>query len=267
MSDERERALALLSLAAIGVDLMTVLMLTVGTMALVKTMPFVNVYAFVFEGWMTAALFVIFTVIHFIFVELVFGGHSLGRLSTGLRLVDSDGAHTAPLGARFKRFVAVGACLGLRSLKLSCLPTYDKYERCRVKSDWAGAADAVESRKRTGTPAKGPAGTVLKIISGPDAGQSASLAALVGTTKKQIFIIGRDPAYANLVLAKDLRVSRVHARIAWVGGRFLLIDGAAANKPSTHGTMVNSRKASAQKPTVLTKGSTISIGDSKIVLQ
>lgn len=261
MNRNNERTLALLNLAAISVDMMLVLFITRGLWSLLDT----GFFGAVFEQlppWGEPALFIAILAAHYIFVELFTAGYSIGRLATGLHLIDGRTKQLAPLSSRANHLVNAMATGGLRSISTLRLAPYNKAPNCKLASDWAGSVEnnMVELPPNTADRSQGMPPLGLSIQAGPHAGKTYALDALLGRRRDGVFIIGRDPKRALIVLAKDNGVSRIHCRMARKGTALLILDGAGQDKGSTSGTMVNGKAVSHVKPVRLQIGDKIKIG-------
>lgn len=271
MRGANERAIARLSIAAFAVDVLVVTLLVAIVHQLIeRNMPSVPQWIYIL------AIPVVFLV-HFLSVEILARGVSVGRLCSGIRIVEERTGAAPGMAARFKRCMMVLAKgAGLPSLNINALPTYSKHPSGCLHSDWAGRVAAVtratsqqrEVLPETGTGAEVTPVTgvtrgeaVLQITSGPHAGQTATLRQSQRFKTKGLYVIGRKPG-VDLVLAKDANVSGVHCHIRMQGDLYYLIDGAGRDKPSTNGTRLNDKAVSARSPAVLKNGDIIGVGSS-----
>lgn len=261
MNRNNERTLTLLNLAAISVDMMLVLFVTRGLWSLLDA-GFFGAFFGQLPPWGEPALFFAMLAAHYVFVELVTAGYSIGRLATGLHLIDGRTKQVAPLRSRANHLVNAMATGGLRSISTLRLAPYNKAPSCKLASDWAGSVDndKLELPLRSAPPSPGMPPVGLSVEAGPHAGKGYDLDALLGRKRDGVFIIGRDPKRTLIVLPNDNGVSRIHCRMARKGSALFILDGAAQNKGSTGGTMVNGKAVSTVKPVRLQSGDKIKIG-------
>lgn len=262
MNAAREKTLALLSVAALCVDALVVTIFVVGFQSALDNHAF-GALGQSLPEWSVYVAIPVFAVLHYLAVELAFGGRSTGRLCTGLSLVDGMTGGSPAWSARIVRAGAVLSTLGLRSLSLSRLPAYSKSERASLKSDWAGVVTHTSGKLKQRPQSKGLS-AVLSVDFGPMQGLTVDVTAVTGEAGKHVFTCGRDPAKSHLCLIKDVKVSRVQFRIAKRGARYLIIDGAGPQHPSSSGTKLNGVAVTNTKPALLRHGSVIIVGGSRI---
>ncbi|WP_417418550.1 FHA domain-containing protein [Hoeflea sp.] len=275
MKEANERAVARLSIAAFAVDALVVTLLVAIVHQLVeRNMPYA-------PQWIYILVIPVVLLVHFLIVEMLARGVSVGRLCSGIRIVEERTGAAPGVAARFKRCMMVltrGG--GLPSLNINALPAYNKHPSGCLHSDWAGRVAAVTratSQKRESVPeietraevtpvtgvTRGEA--VLQINSGPHAGQTATLRQSQRFKTKGLYVIGRKPG-VDLVLGKDANISGVHCQIRLHGGLYYLADGAGKDKPSTNGTRLNDKAVSAKTPVVLKNGDIIGAGSTNMRL-
>lgn len=275
MRDANERAIARLSVAAFAVDALVVTLLVVVTHHLIER----NIYSV--PQWVYIAAIPVVLLGHFLVVEILARGVSVGRLCSGIRIVEERTGAAPGMAARIKRCMMVlvrGG--GLPSLNINALPAYNKHPSGCLHSDWAGRVAPVTratNQKRETVPeldtraeitpvtgvTRGEA--VLQINSGPHAGQTATLRQSQRFKTKGLYVIGRKPG-VDLVLGKDANISGVHCQIRLQGDLYYLADGAGKDKPSTNGTRLNDRAVSAKSPVVLKNGDIIGAGSTNMRL-
>ena len=275
MKEANERAIARLSIAAFAVDVLVVTLLVAIVHRLIDqnmTYPPQWIYILAIPAVLLA---------HFLIVEILARGMSLGRLCSGVRIVEEQTGAAPGMAVRFKRCMMVLAKgAGFPSLNINALPAYNKHPSGCLHSDWAGKVPAVTratNQKRDIMPdtatlsdvtpvtgvTRGEA--VLQINSGPHAGQTATLRQSQRFKTKGIYVIGRKPG-VDLVLGKDANVSGVHCQIRMRGDLYYLIDGAGKDKPSTNGTRLNKKGLSTNSPVALKNGDIIGVGSTNMRL-
>jgi len=216
--------------------------------------------------------------LHYLLVEIVFSGRSIGRLCTGLKYIQADTGATAALGARLQRFAAMLLRFGIGTLSISARPSSDRRMPCTLTSDWIGVLGPDPARPNTSirSPVKAPgSGTStssrqtasLLVTHGPSKGTSSSLSVAIKGEGNGVFVIGRDPQKSHLLLTSDPSVSRIQSRIALRNGQYILVDGAASAEPSAYGTKLNGRPVAATPAAVIKDGSIIEVGQSRIVFR
>lgn len=268
MSDASERAIARLSIAALAVDALVVTLLVAITYRVIEQ------YTSSVPQWIYVVIIPGVLLAHFLVVELLARGMSIGRLCSGIRVVE-EGTGAAPgMATRMKRCLLVLATGGLRSLNINALPAYSKNPSGCLCSDWAGRVAPITrstNQKRAALPEMGPRNdatpvtgvtrgeAVLQVIGGPHAGQTATLEQSQRFKTKGIYVVGRKPG-VDLVLSKDANVSGLHCHIRSQGKVYYIVDGAGENKPSTNGTRLNNKAVSPTTPTILKNGDTIGVG-------
>jgi len=268
MSEAAERAIARLSITAFAVDALVVtLMVAVAHQVIEQNFQYA-------PQWLYIVVIPLMLLIHFLIVELLAMGISVGRLSCGIRVVSEDTGTTPGIMQRFRRCLLVLSTLGLRSLNIHRLPAYNRHPSGLLASDWAGPASAVTRttngrRDKRGekisrmepTPVTGitRGETMLQVTEGPHSGQTAALRTSKRFQEKGLYIIGRKPG-VDLVLSKDPNVSAVHCHIRAQNRLFYLIDGAGKDKPSTNGTKLNKKIVGSNSPVVLKNGDEIRLG-------
>lgn len=273
MREANERAIARLSIAAFAVDVLVVTLLVVIIHKLIERhIP--NV-----PQWIYMVAIPVVLLVHFLVVEIFARGVSVGRLCSGIRIVEERTGAAPGVAARFKRFLMVLANGGgLPSLNINALPAYNKHASGCLHSDWAGRVAAVTratNQKRESLPEVETRGevtpvsgvtrgeAVLQINSGPHVGQTATLRQSQRFKTKGVYVIGRKPG-VDLVLGKDANISGVHCQIRRQGDLYYLIDGAGKDKPSTNGTRINDKAVSAKSPVVLKNGDIIGVGSTNM---
>lgn len=283
MSQARERAMALLSAAGLSVDMMVVMLLTLVLRNLINS-DSLGLGIGQAPVWLVLALIPLIALLYFVLVETIFGGYSIGRLATGLSLVNQQKPAPARAGQRLKRLASAASTAGLRSAKLTVLPSYSKQEDCCLNSDWigdlpesvlrssldgraaaSGSASASKPKPR-GRPTARRGGGLITVSGGPCRGLALDVDSVLGAGVDGMIIVGRDPARAHLVLDRDPKVSRVHCRIARRGAQYTIADGLDARSPSSHGTLVSGKRINSDQAVLLSSKAVISVGESTLVL-
>lgn len=268
MSDASERAIARLSIAALAVDALVVtLLVAIAYQVIDRNTTSV-------PQWIYVLIIPIVLLAHFLVVELLARGMSIGRLCSGIKVVEEGTGAVPGMAARMKRCLLVLATGGLRSLNINALPAYNKHPSGCLCSDWAGRVAPITrstNQKREALPEVGPSDdttpvtgvtrgeAVLQISGGPHAGQTATLRQSQRFKTKGLYVIGRKPG-VDLVLSKDANVSGVHCHIRTQGKLYYIVDGAGQDKPSTNGTRLNNKAVSSSSPAILKNGDTIGVG-------
>lgn len=267
MISAREKTLARLSLAALGVDIMVITFCIVALQKIIY-----GFYPFAPDLLILAIIPLVF-ILHFIIVEFIAGGNSIGRMSTGLLVRDELSGKAIRLGTAAKRSTKVFLCAGVPSINANKLPKYNKMQERCLYSDWVGSipdegvasgspnASASISNQQIHHRQKRqlPIATGLKVITGPEKGKTAYFEKGKSFQKSGMYIVGRASA-ADLVLAKDTSVSSVHFRIFRKNNKVLIIDGKNSSQASKIGTFVNKALISNTKPSQLNSGDLISVG-------
>ena len=283
MEDYRERALAKLSIAALAIDFILVLAIwKLCREALPAPYGFFKIVATWF--WLGLPLGLL---LHLFFSEIVLSGWSLGRFCCGLSVAHRNPT-SSTVGWRMRRAFVILTRFGLGSLNPNRLPAYNCAEDIVFSSDLAGPAPTRSKVRSTPVPSPSPSSGArtagpapvetgraarrtalpgkLEVIAGPHKGMTAHLVEGRMFPKDGLFRIGRDPAWADLVLSKDARISGRHCFLAARGGQLAVADGNGAGGASTNGTIVDGRRLQGLAPEPVSHNSTISIGDSVIRL-
>ncbi|MEJ7784404.1 MAG: MMPL family transporter [Solirubrobacteraceae bacterium] len=135
--------------------------------------------------------------------------------------------------------------LGASALRLDDVPSPDPVAEDPEATTLRAAPSA---RRSSSTPGSG---VTLTVVSGPAAGLVVALGA-------EPFVIGRSEKDDG-ALGGDPELSRSHARVSPLDGRFVVED-----LGSTHGTFVNGKRIPA--PTVLASGDALTVGSSALRL-
>lgn len=273
------KSVALLSIAALAVDLLVIGIIT----QIVYIVISQDVFGLTGQNrqqWLILVIIPAVITAHFALVEIVFSGRSVGRLCTGLSVEGPAPGMPIPMPVRMARFMNGLKTLGTGSLSLERPASHNMWPESRLVSDWLGSLQPVPrggSRPLTGPampngnamPGSTPRPAAdpnmrpgLTVTAGPHSGLHLPLP-LIKRADQKLFVIGRDPARCHLVLKDDTSVSRIHARIAVRNGHHLIVDG-DGRRESTAGTLVNGRKIEMAKPTLLRSGDTIQIGNTTI---
>lgn len=277
MDDIQEKTLAKLSITALLLDGMIVFSIwymgqPFFEKSLSRSLPVIA------DGYIV--MFPVLVVVHLFLVEVVFGGWSFGRFCTGLVVSNRQPAEGS-VTWRVKRFLGILFRFGLGSLNPNRLPGYNCSEDLLFKSDLAGEA-AVRSRSRPASrPSKarsaassGSAGHArattsravagVRVLSGAQQGLSFRLDSGRSFPRDKVFRVGRDPAWADLVLTGDLKVSSRHCRIVSNGESFQILDGDESGRKSTNGTLVSGRPVPTGSPVRLQSGDILQVGQTEI---
>lgn len=270
MQNIREKTLARLSIAALAVDIMVVTLIVIGTQSAIKQ------YLNPAPQWLILAVIPVMLALHFLIVDILAGGLSIGRLSTGLMLRDQKTGGKPSFASSIKRCISVLFSLGLPSLNPQSLPKYNKRQDRCMCSDWVGSAEhshvsspasAVNHDSQGGQGLSSKQDTKqlgLQVVSGPNNGILKRFMQGKSFAKNSMFIVGRDTKLSDIVLADDKSVSSVQFRVALRNGRLLIIDGKSSTEASRYGTLVNGKKISNTKPSVLRLGDFIKIGQTTL---
>jgi hypothetical protein len=265
---EKEKALAKLSLAAISIDLLlsiSLWRLGMDYLAPERRPQFVA----------PIALFCVM-IAHLFVVEVLFGGHSLGRLCCGLTISSAQGGEGMPFFQRIKRFILILTRFGLGSLNPNRLPSYNCSAGVIFRSDFVGQAPV--RNKGANPPIATPVaakprsserrreGPVLRVTAGPHSGTEIALSSGSFFAENGLFHIGRTAGWADFTFDKDARVSSRQCRIYARDGKLFVADGEAAGKPSRNGTLVNGKALSTDSFQPLASGASIRIGESAFEL-
>lgn len=272
-----DRAFSVLSLTALAIDVLVVFLLLSVFADSASMAPHLRQWG-ISSGLLSLLALPIGLALHYLLVEIVFSGRSIGRLCTGLNYIQADTGATASLGARLQRFSATLARLGTGTLSLSTRPSSDRRMPCTLTSDWIGvlAPDPAKHNTSIQSPVKAPgSGTLttarqtasLLVTHGPSKGTSSSLSVAIKGEGNGVFVIGRDPQKSHLLLISDPSVSRIQCRIALRNGQYILVDGAASTEPSAYGTKLDGRQVAPAPAAVIKDGSTIEIGQNRIVFR
>lgn len=264
MTSVRERALARLSVSALAVDAMVVTLFVVGGHELIRR------YIPNSPDWLYILTVPVVLIVHFLIVEFLAGGVSIGRLSTGLIIRDEKTGIKPRLSSSFKRFGSVFMTMGLPSLNPSRLPDYNKIQERCLCSDWVGsiiASDTSPKRRQTPSANQNAEQTKvdisrlgLQVVDGPHKGDVKQFRQGKTFSKNKMFIVGRDAKLSDIVLSKDKSVSTVHFRIALKNNFFYIIDGKSSSEKSKLGTFLNGSKVDNHKPRSLKFGDIIKAG-------
>ncbi|NVK33431.1 MAG: FHA domain-containing protein [Rhodobacteraceae bacterium] len=230
--------------------------------------------------WYPAVLPALF-VLYLFLVEVILGGFSVGRFCCGLTISNRRPTEGS-VSWRMKRFMGILFRFGLGSLNPNRLPAYNCSEDLLFKSDMAGEACVrsrsrpasgrtanaeIKSRSKAAT-ASHPRAVVtnLKVLSGSQKGSLVTLGHGRSFSSDGVYRIGRDPAWSDLVLADDLKVSSRHCRLQSVGGNYEVLDGDETGRKSTNGTHVSGRDISGGGPVSIKTGDIFQIGQTQIQL-
>ncbi|MDJ0930654.1 MAG: hypothetical protein QNJ43_07210 [Breoghania sp.] len=227
MEESREQALAKLSIAALAIDFLLVLAIwNLARGALPTGRGVFSLIATWF--WLSIPLGL---ALHLLLCEVVLGWWSLGRFCCGLRVAHRNPV-SSTVGWRMKRAFSILTKFGLGSLNPNRLPAYNCAEDLVFASDLVDQAPTrskVRSHPLHSSSAKGRISGVhaaggqrnglsskVQMIFGPHKGMAVDLAA--GRSKDGLLKIGRDPAWADLVLSRDGKVSSRHCVLVSRGG-------------------------------------------------
>lgn len=270
MSNSREKALARLSIAAFAVDAMVVTLLIALCYKALDNL-IANVPIWIIFAIIPAVLF-----LHFLFVELVIGGKSIGRLSTGLRIEDQKTGTIPKISDRAKHCSLVIAQLGIPSLNSQKLPKYNKKSVRCIRSDWAGSVTTPQEPSIKSKPPsvnlafKNEPINLAKIgiivTKGPDRNKNIRFSKAPNYIKSSVLLIGSNSKFCDFTLSNDKTVSNIHCRLTVKNNKCLILDGLNANKASTHGTYISDVKVSNQKPSIINIGDIIKIGNSEFTI-
>lgn len=280
MGTPQERTLAKLSITAFIIDLVIVLAICkLGYDILfdVRWSKQNGMLQFVFEWY--PAVIPLALILHLFVVEVLLSGNSAGRFFCGLSVAQVPPAKSSIVW-RAKRFLSILTRFGLGSLNPNRLPGYNRAEDLVFKSDIAGAAVSapktpsapvrtpVPSRRQDDrsvhAPTASPHKFRLDILKGPHKGQTVALAEGRNFAKQGIFRIGRDPAWADLVLDKDPRISSRHCILSFRNGQLTITDGNGEGRASTNGISVAGKPIDSGMTLRINIGAVISIGNSEI---
>ncbi|MBL4696383.1 MAG: FHA domain-containing protein [Rhizobiaceae bacterium] len=264
MSSVRERALARLSVSAFAVDAMVVTLFVVGGHELIRR------YMPTSPDWVYILAVPIVLILHFLVVEFLAGGVSIGRLSTGLYIRDEKTGAKPKLSSSFKRCGSVFMTMGLPSLSSTKLPNYNKIQERCLCSDWVGSiivSDTPPNRHHIPAANQSSKQTKvdisrfgLQVLDGPHKGNVKQFRQGKKFPKNKMFIVGRDAKLSDIVLSNDKSVSMVHFRIALKNSNFYIIDGRSSSEKSKLGTFLNGSKIDNHKPRSLKFGDIIKAG-------
>lgn len=276
MSNANERAIARLSIVAFAIDALVITLLVVAAHQIIQR------FIFPPRDWMFIAAVPVALLLHFLAVELLARGMSVGRLCSGLKVVDKETGAAPRMFRRAKRCASVLTTLGVRSLNPNTLPNYNKHPANCMCSDWAGSAVTVSrpvSRKPAPEVYDGASSLAqpaarradiaggaahLMVATGPHAGQVMALSQGKHFKSKGLFVIGRHPTSTDLVLSGDAKVSGIHCRIGAQNDKFVIIDGKSKAAPSRNGTRVNNKSVGSAGSTALKPGDVIGVGDTTL---
>lgn len=172
--------------------------------------------------------YLVLLLLYWLVCELVLSGKTLGRLCMMLspRRTDGSKPSAVQMGARAIRKIR---SLGLTGLSLSGSDSYDRATGVVWFSPMAARQESPTRNWR------------FRILSGRNAGQSLTLGRMRNFVDGREIRIGRDAAWADVLLDQDGMVSSRHAVIHLRAGRWYLTDYGGGTG-STHGTFVNGSK-------------------------
>lgn len=177
--------------------------------------------------------------------DVLAGGISPGRLALGLEMTDAAG-RSLPFPRRITRFAGKLFSLGLAGLSPRRLAHYDRMARTVWRSPLAQPS-ITEWR--------------LVFVNGPHAGKGRPLADLNGFDAAQPIRIGRDSAWAQIVL-KDPQVSGRHCEIKLTQNGALIRD-----LGSNNGTTVKGRAITAGQWVPLAPGQEFSVATQRLMIR
>lgn len=220
--------------------------------------------------WVYILTVPIVLILHFLVVEFLAGGVSIGRLSTGLIIRDEKSGVKPRLSSSFRRCGSVLVTLGLPSLNPTRLPGYNKMQERCLCSDWVGSiieSDTTPNRIHVPAPNQNAEPTKvdisrfgLQVVDGPHKGIMKQFRQGKNFSKDKMFIVGRDAKLSDIVLSKDKSVSMVHFRIALKNNSFHIVDGRNSSEKSKLGTFLNGSKVDNRKSRSLKFGDIIKAG-------
>ncbi|MCV6600310.1 MAG: FHA domain-containing protein [Cohaesibacter sp.] len=262
MTEKFETQLARLSMAAFAIDGLVILCLSLwmSSSDLVHYLgSFLRQYPWVLTLPVAALL-------HLFVTEILAAGYSIGRLCMGLSVRQHHSARSPTFTTRIRRFVSASFGIG-HILRPNSLAYYNKHPDGGLHSDWLGQVASQRSKAKKPKGQKSPQPRV-SVLSGPHAGISVALASGRHFAIENIFIIGTDPAHADLVLNKDPAIAPFQCVIGFNNGHYYIVDGHPRGKQgSRNGTFLGSTKIPSDKFTPLALNSQIRIGTSILSLQ
>ncbi len=194
-----------------------------------------------------AGLFVIFLLVYWILTELVLGGRTLGRLAHGLTMCDDKGRPLSA-GRRINRFSRKMATCGLAGINPLTAPPYD------TKTGVVWFATMVPPLPRALPRWQ------LKVKTGRLQGKEQSLGRFPSFRDHGLICIGRDKAWAHLVLP-DASISARHAILQVHEGKLMVRDGDGSGKGSSNGTFLNGKHLKAGQAAWINDARTLRLGD------
>jgi pSer/pThr/pTyr-binding forkhead associated (FHA) protein len=144
--------------------------------------------------------------------------------------------------------VRAGLCSPQNQLRSGAvIAVGDLFYECQMVGDACEGESVAEGLTNLGT--EGPR-LRMRIVRGSRRGQEVDVTVCP-------VMLGKEPGERGIVVGDEADLSRRHARITFVGGRFRIEDCDSKN-----GTFVNRRRVSAVRPTAVHDGDVVSLGTS-----
>ncbi len=211
------KTLARLSVTATTIDLLVSIFIVRMLSPIILPAHLVSEYGAILD----LILLVPAVVLHLFVCELVFAGQSFGRFCAGLTITETNGS-VLKFSTRIKRFWLKFFSLGLVAFNPNKLPFYNRSESILLSASLLG--DPIESGVTTKH-------WRLTVISGQHKGSAEKLA--------NVLKIGRETAWADLVLNKEQLVSSRHCIIERRGSGLVVSDVGTDGRGSKNGTTIN----------------------------
>lgn len=194
-------------------------------------------------------LFLVCLALYWFITEVFLRGRTLGRVCLMLEMRRQDDGKRPAMGTVTNRAVRKLSCLGMSGLGLNKAAPYDS--KCGLV--WHSPMAPVQaSSVRNWT---------ISILSGANKGKKHAVGRLPNFSKSRQIKIGRDPAWADIVMDEDPRISSRHATLRFGKQGWQVCDNGSTNKTFVGGQEIQPRQW-ARVP----KGAELSLAGVRILL-